>query len=63
MFVQHLSVADFRSWTRADLSLEPGVSVLAELVGASAWASVFGSLDLVLAALAAAAAAWALRTL
>jgi DNA replication and repair protein RecF len=28
MFVQHLSVADFRSWTRADLSFEPGVSVL-----------------------------------
>jgi DNA replication and repair protein RecF len=28
MFVQHLSVADFRSWTRADLGFEPGVSVL-----------------------------------
>jgi DNA replication and repair protein RecF len=28
MYVQHLSVADFRSWTRADLSFEPGASVL-----------------------------------
>jgi len=28
VFVQHLSVADFRSWPRADLALEPGVSVL-----------------------------------
>ena len=28
MFVQHLGVADFRSWARADLSFEPGVSVL-----------------------------------
>jgi DNA replication and repair protein RecF len=28
MYVQHLSVADFRSWPRADLSFEPGVSVL-----------------------------------
>lgn len=28
MFVQHLSVADFRSWERADIAFEPGVSVL-----------------------------------
>ena len=28
MYVQHLSVADFRSWSRADLSFEPGASVL-----------------------------------
>ncbi len=28
MYVQHLSVADFRSWSRADLMFEPGVSVL-----------------------------------
>lgn len=28
MYVQHLSVADFRSWPRADLAFEPGVSVL-----------------------------------
>ena len=28
MYVQHLSVADFRSWTRADLSFGPGASVL-----------------------------------
>jgi DNA replication and repair protein RecF len=28
MFVQHLSVADFRNWPRMDLSFEPGVSVL-----------------------------------
>ena len=28
MFVQHLSVADFRSWPRADVAFEPGVSVL-----------------------------------
>ena len=28
MYVQHLSVADFRSWPRADLSFEPGASVL-----------------------------------
>ncbi|MDQ1741704.1 MAG: replication and repair protein RecF [Pseudonocardiales bacterium] len=28
MYVQHLSVADFRNWPRADLSFEPGVSVL-----------------------------------
>ncbi|HST47072.1 DNA replication/repair protein RecF [Jatrophihabitans sp.] len=28
MFVQHLSVADFRSWTRADLAFDPGVNVL-----------------------------------
>jgi DNA replication and repair protein RecF len=28
VYVQHLSVADFRSWPRADLALEPGVSVL-----------------------------------
>jgi DNA replication and repair protein RecF len=27
MYVQHLSVADFRSWTRADLAFEPGASV------------------------------------
>ena len=28
MYVRHLSVADFRSWTRADLALEPGPVVL-----------------------------------
>ncbi len=28
MFVQQLSVADFRSWPRADISFEPGASVL-----------------------------------
>ncbi|HEX2902849.1 MAG TPA: DNA replication/repair protein RecF [Jatrophihabitans sp.] len=28
MYVQHLSVADFRSWLRADVAFEPGVSVL-----------------------------------
>ncbi len=28
MYVQHLSVADFRSWPRADLAFDPGVSVL-----------------------------------
>ena len=28
MYVRHLSVADFRSWTSADLALEPGPSVL-----------------------------------
>ena len=28
MFVQHLSLADFRSWIRADVGFEPGVSVL-----------------------------------
>jgi DNA replication and repair protein RecF len=28
MYVRHLSVADFRSWTRADVELEPGASVL-----------------------------------
>ncbi|MEO6500959.1 MAG: DNA replication/repair protein RecF [Jatrophihabitantaceae bacterium] len=28
MYVQHLSVADFRSWTRADVSFGPGPSVL-----------------------------------
>ncbi len=28
MYVQQLSVADFRSWPRADLSFDPGVSVL-----------------------------------
>lgn len=28
MFVQHLSVADFRSWVRADVAFEPGPSVL-----------------------------------
>jgi DNA replication and repair protein RecF len=28
VFVQHLSVADFRSWERADVAFEPGVSVL-----------------------------------
>jgi len=28
MYVQHLSVADFRSWQRADVAFEPGVSVL-----------------------------------
>jgi DNA replication and repair protein RecF len=28
MYVSHLSVADFRSWVRVDLSLEPGVTVL-----------------------------------
>jgi DNA replication and repair protein RecF len=28
MFVQHLSVADFRSWLRADVAFEPGPSVL-----------------------------------
>jgi len=28
MYVQHLSVADFRSWPRVDLAFDPGVSVL-----------------------------------
>ena len=28
MYVQHLSIADFRSWTRADLAFDPGPSVL-----------------------------------
>lgn len=28
MYVAHLSVADFRSWPRADLALDPGASVL-----------------------------------
>jgi DNA replication and repair protein RecF len=28
MYVQHLSVADFRSWPRADVAFAPGVSVL-----------------------------------
>lgn len=28
VYVQHLSVADFRSWPRADLAFDPGVSVL-----------------------------------
>ncbi|MEO6081622.1 MAG: DNA replication/repair protein RecF, partial [Umezawaea sp.] len=28
MYVRHLQVSDFRSWERADLSFEPGVSVL-----------------------------------
>ena len=28
MFVQHLSLADFRSWRRVELSFEPGASVL-----------------------------------
>lgn len=28
MYVQHLSIADFRSWARADLAFDPGVSVL-----------------------------------
>ncbi len=28
MYVRHLSVADFRSWTRADVDFEPGPSVL-----------------------------------
>ncbi len=28
MYVAHLSLADFRSWPRADLAFEPGVSVL-----------------------------------
>jgi DNA replication and repair protein RecF len=28
MYVRHLSVADFRSWTSAELALEPGPSVL-----------------------------------
>lgn len=28
MYVEHLSVADFRSWARADLALEPGASVI-----------------------------------
>ncbi|SDI83772.1 DNA replication and repair protein RecF [Frankineae bacterium MT45] len=28
MYVRHLTVADFRSWTSADLALEPGTSVL-----------------------------------
>ena len=28
MYVQHLSVADFRSWPRADVAFEPGASVL-----------------------------------
>ena len=28
MYVQHLNVADFRNWTRADVAFEPGVSVL-----------------------------------
>jgi len=28
MYVRHLSVSDFRSWSAADLAMEPGVSVL-----------------------------------
>src|SRR6185437_13446168 len=28
MYVAHLSLADFRSWPRADLAFEPGASVL-----------------------------------
>jgi DNA replication and repair protein RecF len=28
MFVQHLSVADFRNWQRADVAFDPGASVL-----------------------------------
>ncbi|MGX7677262.1 DNA replication/repair protein RecF [Jatrophihabitans sp. DSM 45814] len=28
MYVQHLSVADFRSWQRADVAFEPGTSIL-----------------------------------
>lgn len=28
MYVEHLSVADFRSWPRADVAFEPGASVL-----------------------------------
>jgi DNA replication and repair protein RecF len=28
VYVSHLSLADFRSWTRADLAFDPGVSVL-----------------------------------
>jgi DNA replication and repair protein RecF len=28
VYVQHLSIADFRSWPRADVAFEPGVSVL-----------------------------------
>ena len=28
MYVQHLGVADFRSWSRVDLSFDPGASVL-----------------------------------
>jgi DNA replication and repair protein RecF len=33
MFVQHLSVADFRSWPRADVAFDPGASVLVGLNG------------------------------
>ncbi len=33
MYVRHLSVADFRSYTTADLELEPGVSTLVGLNG------------------------------
>ena len=28
MYVQHLAIADFRSWPRADVAFDPGVSVL-----------------------------------
>ncbi len=28
MFVRHLAVSDFRSWTAADVAFEPGASVL-----------------------------------
>ena len=33
MFVQHLSIADFRSWPRADVAFDPGPSVLVGLNG------------------------------
>src|SRR5207245_3757817 len=33
MFVQHLSIADFRNWPRADVAFDPGPSVLVGLNG------------------------------
>lgn len=51
MYVRHLSVADFRSWERVDLSLEPGAAVLVgangqgktNLVEALAYLATLGS--------------------
>ena len=51
MFVRHLSVADFRSWTQAELAFEPGPAVLVgangrgktNLVEALGYAATLGS--------------------
>jgi DNA replication and repair protein RecF len=51
LFVRHLSVADFRSWASADVSFDPGVSVLVgpngqgktNLVEAIAYTATLGS--------------------